>query len=596
VNFRGRHADLTKLPDVDLAEMQRVTSAWHARHARTVLQHRASNGSIDPSAIRLLQAILDDDNEPTALRLRAMWSLHLTAQLQTDELIDLLADTDAHVRAWSIQLLCEDLDPPAEAMNRFVSMAQSDPSPVVRLYLAAATQRFRGGAQRFRGDAQRFRGDAGAEVQWQVLEALARHGEDAEDHNLPKMIWFSLEPLVTTDPTRALELARQSEIPILTRFIGRRLADGQQYAPLVAGIGASDEPVTRLLLLGLRDALEGRYDMKSPEGWSELYPRLSALGGETAKIALQLSQQFGDSVAAKAMLATLQDRAADLDDRRAALRGLAGRQRDELKTHLVALMDEDELRRDAIRAIASYDDPDLAIELLKRYDELSQADKQEVVQTLASRSGYGAALTDAIARGDVPRRDVPAYVARLLRRVVGNRFVDTWGPIETLGADKEAMFSKYRTLLTPESIARGNASAGRAIFNRTCAACHKMFGHGGNIGPDITGANRTNLEYLLGNILTPSAIIQDDYKMHIVLTDDGRIYSGIPASENERQLRLRIADREEPVTIAKSQIESREIASVSMMPEGTLQNLRDQEVMDLFAYLQSLKQVPLSGP
>ncbi len=577
-NFRGRYADLTKLPDVDLAEMQRVPSAWHARHARTILQQRASIGSIDPSAIGLLQAMLDDD-EPTGLRLRAIWSLHVTAQLQSAELLDLLQDTDPHVRAWSIQLLCEDFDPPPEAMNRFVSMAHSDASPVVRLYLAAA--------------AQRWRGDAGTEVQWQVLEALARHGEDADDHNLPKMIWFALEPLVTTDPARALVVARRSEIPILTRFIGRRLADDQQFATLVKRIDASDESVTQLLLLGLRDALEGRFDMKSPEGWSELYPKLSALGGETAKIALQLSQQFGDSVAAKAMLATLQDRTADLDDRRAALQGLAGRQRDELKTQLVTLLDDGELRRDAIRAIASFDDPTLATALLERYHELPQADKQEVVHTLASRSGYGDALTDAIARGDVPRRDVPAYVARLLRRVVGNRFVDTWGTMETLGAEKEAMFSKYRTLLTPESIARGNASAGRAIFNRTCAACHKMFGHGGNIGPDITGANRTNLEYLLGNILTPSAIIQDDYKMHIILTDDGRIYSGIPASENERQLRLRIADRDEPITIAKSQIESREIAAVSMMPEGTLQYLGDQEVMDLFAYLQSLKQVPL---
>ena len=65
-----------------------------------------------------------------------------------------------------------------------------------------------------------------------------------------------------------------------------------------------------------------------------------------------------------------------------------------------------------------------------------------------------------------------------------------------------------------------------------------MYGEGGVIGPEITGANRSSLEYLLGNMVTPSAVIQDAYKMHIVLTDDGRVYSGIPAGENERQLRL----------------------------------------------------------
>ena len=95
--------------------------------------------------------------------------------------------------------------------------------------------------------------------------------------------------------------------------------------------------------------------------------------------------------------------------------------------------------------------------------------------------------------------------------------------------------------------------------------------------------------------MTPSAIIQDAYKMHIVLTDDGRIYSGIPTEENKRQLKLRIADRDEPVTIAKSQIESREVAAVSMMPLGTLKTLSDSEVVNLIGYLQSQQQVPLKS-
>jgi putative heme-binding domain-containing protein len=122
-----------------------------------------------------------------------------------------------------------------------------------------------------------------------------------------------------------------------------------------------------------------------------------------------------------------------------------------------------------------------------------------------------------------------------------------------------------------------------------------MYGYGGLVGPDITGANRTNLEYLLGNILTPSAIIQDEYKMQMVLTDDGRTFSGILAEDNDRLIKLRTADQEELVTIPKSQIEDRQVAAVSMMPEGILANLKDQEVVDLIAYLQSLKQVPLPG-
>jgi putative heme-binding domain-containing protein len=187
-------------------------------------------------------------------------------------------------------------------------------------------------------------------------------------------------------------------------------------------------------------------------------------------------------------------------------------------------------------------------------------------------------------------------VARLLRRLVGNRFVDIWGPIDELSMGNETLFEKYRTLLSEQAVAQADARRGRLLFDRTCAACHKMYDQGGAIGPEITGANRHNLEYVLSNVLTPSAVIQDNYKMHLVQTTDGRVYSGIPASENDRQLRLHVANQPEPVAIAKSQIESREIAPVSMMPEGLLANFSDQEVLDLIAYLQTQQQVPYPEP
>ena len=202
-----------------------------------------------------------------------------------------------------------------------------------------------------------------------------------------------------------------------------------------------------------------------------------------------------------------------------------------------------------------------------------------------ARQRSGKLLTEGIKRGDVPMRDVPAYVARLLRRVVGTQFTDVWGPLDEFSIDQEAYFAKYRNLLTSDALANASSDRGQEVFQRTCMTCHKMHDKGGEIGPDITGANRTNLEYLLGNVLTPSAVIQDAYKMHLVLTDEGRIYSGISAGETERDLLLRIAGKDDPVVLPKSSIESREIASVSMMPVGLLKDLSDTEVLDLFAYL-----------
>ena len=212
---------------------------------------------------------------------------------------------------------------------------------------------------------------------------------------------------------------------------------------------------------------------------------------------------------------------------------------------------------------------------------------------MATRSSYGRQLTEAIKTGRVPRRDVPAYVARVLQRVVGNGFLEVWGPVETLPVDEEAAFETYRRLLSDDAMNQADLRRGRATFNRTCLSCHTLYGEGGAVGPDITGADRANLEYLLGNIITPSAIIQDAYRMEMVLTDDGRVYSGISAGENERQLLLRVADQDEPVVIAKSTIESREMASISMMPSGLLKTLTDEEVIDLIAYLKTRKQVAL---
>ena len=572
-DWEGRYGDLRKLSDRDLVNLQLCESAWHARRARLILQNRAAHQEATAETRAALQAIYRN-HANADYRLRAMWALHVIGGLEEGELLAALGDRDEHLRGWAIQLLCEDLSPPASALTRFAQMAKEDASPIVRLYLASALQRMEYAAR------------------WPIAGQLALRGEDADDHNIPKMVWFGVAPLVPENPRRALELATRSQLPLLARHIARRLTDAQQLEILVAAIGSSADGRYEMLL-GLRDGLEGRYDVQAPANWRDVAGTIQAAGGDSAAIVLQLSQQFGDSIAAKKMLATLQDKHADSETRRQALVGLAGQKHPEVRSQLIALIDDDLLRRDAIRAMAAFDDSRMPQTLLRNYARFSTEDKLEAVHTLAARSRSGLALTRAIQQGDVPKRDIPAYVARLLRRVVGNSFVDVWGPIDELSADKEALLAKYHGLLTRNRLSQADANQGRAIFKRTCIACHRMYGEGGQIGPEITGVNRANLDYLLGNILTPSAVIQDAYKMHLVLTEDGRVYSGVPAGENERQLRLRVANQQEPLVIAKSQIESREIASVSMMPKGLLKTLSDQEVIDLVAYLQSQSQVPL---
>ncbi len=424
--------------------------------------------------------------------------LHVTDNLTAEQLAVSLSDPEEYIRGWAIQLLCEDKNPSTEITEQLIEMASVDSSPVVRLYLASAALR------------------VDSAVTWSLLESLASHQEDVDDHNLPKMIWFGLEPILLEDVDRALRLAKASEIPVLSRFIARRIGDDGQLDIVVDSLATSSGQPRLSMLLGLLDATEGRYDLKSPASWNTTFELLTKDGGDTAKAALELSQNFGNIAAVKSILKTLLDKSANIDERCQALLSLAGGRRQELAANLTSLLDEPALRRDVIRAIASFDDPSFATTLLSRYQALDDAEKQDVIATLASRSNFGHELTEAIRRGDVPKSDVPAYVARLLQRSVGPQFADVWGSVEVLDQDKEALLDRYRQLLTAETIETGNASAGRILSFKTCAACHKMYDVGGNVGPDITGANRGNLEYLLSNILTPSAIIQVAYRAHLI--------------------------------------------------------------------------------
>ncbi|WP_323134290.1 PVC-type heme-binding CxxCH protein [Tellurirhabdus rosea] len=564
-NWKGRYADLTKLTDAQLVDLQTSPSDWHARRARLILQHRAAEGRLAKKTHAQLREVFQK-NSNADWRLRAMWALHQTGGFSAKDLTGLLADRDEYVRAWAIQLLCEDKAAPAEALNVFARMAREDASPVVRLYLASALQRMN------------------ASSAWPIAEALARHGEDTEDHNLPKMLWFGLEPLVKAAPDRALALAAESNIPMIARYIARRLVDADAVNGVVTAIGK--KPKTQVSLLeGLRDGLEGRFDLTAPAAWSGVYASLRSSGGQTSQLALQVAQRFGDTEATQKYLTTLKDRSADAEQRRQALAAVSARKRPELVAELPALLNDPALRPDAIRAIAGYENESLAKLLLSKYNSFNAAEKLEAVQTLSARPRYGWLLTGAIKDGSVPKREVPPYVARQLLRVVGSGFVEVWGPIEQQGMDEKS-YKKYQRLLTDKALAAANPVKGEALFQRTCGSCHKMYGKGGNIGPDLSGSNRSSVDYLLFNVLNPSGEIQDDYKLVVITTRDGRTYSGNIVSENDRQLTLRIVGQE-AVLLNKSAIQSREVTPVSMMPPGLFDSLTDTEVVDLVRYLQT---------
>ncbi|MEE2935632.1 MAG: dehydrogenase, partial [Planctomycetota bacterium] len=105
-----------------------------------------------------------------------------------------------------------------------------------------------------------------------------------------------------------------------------------------------------------------------------------------------------------------------------------------------------------------------------------------------------------------------------------------------------------------------------------------------DVGPDLTGAQRTNLDYLLENIVDPSASVANDYRMHVVRTLDGRIITGLVEGESEEF--LTVVYGSERVVLPKDEIEERKAAEISVMPNGLLEPLSERDVRDLFGYLQ----------
>ena len=571
-NWDGRYGDLTQLTDLELAKLQTNKSSWHARRARVILQERAVKSSISQEAKDALNGTLATDKNGD-WRLRALWALHVSKALDQTQLKKLLTDKDEYIRAWSIQLLCEDKKAGDDILTQFQSMAKNDPSPVVRLYLSVALQRIT------------------PDKRWDLAMALSKRKEDTGDHNIPHMLWFGVEPLIDDDPTRYLAIASETEIPMIAQYMARRMVDADQMQTLVAQLDKKGKNQVNLLK-GFRDGLESRPGTSAPDNWEAVYESISKQGGETAQIALNIAQQLGDSRAALQYMATLKDQKSPIEKRIEALNGLSAQQWSELPTLLPDLLDEESLRNAAIKSIASYSHNNLGRVLLEKYPGFNKTDKLESIQTLSSRSGYGRMLTDAIKNKSIPKSDIPAYAARQLRRVVGNGFVEVWGPIDQLTGNQKAMYEKYRDLLTSEALAKANVKNGKQVFMQTCGPCHKMYGEGGTLGPDITGSNRQNLEYLLGNVLDPSGEIQDDYRMVVVTTRDGRTFSGNVAMENDRTLALSLVGQD-TVSIAKSNIQSKDVTNVSMMPAGLWETLEDQQIIDLVGYLRTSSQVAL---
>jgi putative heme-binding domain-containing protein len=366
----------------------------------------------------------------------------------------------------------------------------------------------------------------------------------------------------------------------------------EPFALLVETLDSSDDPsVEAALLKGMLSGLEGRRHVAAPKGWTKLSVKLAA--SENAAVrerSLALSQIFGDQAAVTYAIARVKDPAIDTAQRQSTLSLLLNQQNIDASKLLKSLIDEPDMTLSAIRGYAIVENMDAPSVLLTRFSKLEPQQQRAVIETLASRKVYAEALLESLQKGQVSREDIPTQVARALDKMLGERFTKVFGAVPAVAGDREQLLAKYKEMCSPAAIEAADASRGRAVFTKTCAACHMLYGEGGEVGPDLTGSNRANLDYILLNSIDPSYDVPDAYKTVLVLTVDGRVVNGVLAEEDTTRIVLKTAEQPR-VVIAKEDIEEREVSPKSMMPDGQLDQMEKQQVIDLIKYLRTTEQV-----
>lgn len=374
-----------------------------------------------------------------------------------------------------------------------------------------------------------------------------------------------------------------------------RADEAQSLKLLVSAIDQAESPQVReALIRGMLDGLEGRRNVQAPSQWQSVSAKLMRNEDPSIReLTQRLSQIFGDRKATAQALAILKDDRAKPSARRSALHALLMQRNEAASDYLEALLDHSELSIDAIRGYTIVENPTAPALLLENYARFSEESKRAVLETLATRKPYAEFLVDAMEAGTVSPTEIPTHVARALEGILGKRFVEVFGKVPELTQDREKLLAKYKTLLTPENMDSADASRGRAVYQKTCAACHLLYGEGGKIGPDLTGSNRANLDYILLNSVDPSYDVPEAYRMVQVLTVDGRVINGVLAAEDESRIVLKTVEQPE-VVVAKNDIATRKLSDKSMMPEGQLEAMSKQDIIDLISYLRTTQQVELA--
>lgn len=527
--------------------------------------------------------------------LQNLWRAYRAGELTQPELIACLKHPEERVRVWGVRLLTDRwpldtiMGPKLDAVypNEIDSVLPSlvalsdDSSGLVLSALASTLQRLP------------------VDRRIELAGRLAAREEFASDRDLPGLVWFGLAPVAEKSPESLVPLAFETRWRKLQRWVVRSIAEDVKSRPelldrLCEMAASRDMLDKQSLLLGMTDAFRGLQKVVAPASWEKLVT--SDRNGQLASEFREMSVVFGNGKAIEELRRIVLDGKAEMKMRQQALASIIDANGPGVLELCESVLDTRVLNGTALAGFAKMDGEEIGSRLARKLKRFQPEDRGQVIEVLVSRKSYAKALLQVMGAKNSPvaPSDLQPFQARQILALedaeLTKQLEQVWGGLRETSDERKKWMDEFRTRWKSVNQGEANLSQGRALFEQQCSQCHKLYGAGAAIGPDLTGAQRMSLDYLLENIVEPSAVVGKDYRMTLIRTVDGRTISGLVVSRNAQTLTIQTPTKQE--TIAVSEIDEEKLTSLSPMPDGILQNLRWEQQRDLLSYLMHPTQVP----
>lgn len=574
-NYKPNRRDWTQASDSQLVEALRLSDDWHVRAARLVLSSRYAGKPIPAS---LVDAIRNAGTHPNPTseadrvrtRLCALWMLSSLRAMTDQDIASSLADQSEIVRSWGARFL--------KRSEQLLELAKKETSLKVRREIALAAARL---------------GGNGA---WETLETLAKQPENAQDRDLPVILWQSIGKLWwkgdDTAESKAIAIGDSTPLPTLRDSILWYAAKTSARAreALLAKLSRADQAQLVHQLEILEYAIRGQTDLQPSQIWTQIAPMLYAsTDGAVRNLSEAIGAQMGDRV----LFDVVRKRLTTGESIKARLQAMDVLQRDRSPENLPLILetlDEPKLAAKGLTMLRPYDDPRIADEVIKRLGSMGADATAAAFDLLTSRKVLASKLLDAIASNQIDRTALTAYYARQMTLLgddkLNARIAKEWGQVRS---GDEAMKEQIRKTIQAY---RGaplwafDAGAGKNHFDKLCAACHSPANQNIEIAPKLQGTGAKGVEYAIENIIDPNAVIGKDYQARVIRTKDGQVITGLVQAESDSSVSIRTAT--ETIQVDKADVEELRVSENSFMPVGLLDTLDERQRIELLKYLLSL--------